>query len=391
MARRTVLVPLPPLDWGGLQTFAVNIQAGLAASGWSWTIIVPPEARLIAERLQDAGLDVVRQALPRLQRSPKASISAILALRGSIQAIAATPQARSADLVQAVGAHHPHGYMLSRALDKPLVWQLHSNILPRLGRKLVAPFIAAKADAIMTNGRSIGRAFWPSSGNGDHFVFYAPVNTDRFSPNLVERTRRREEIGVNDDEVLIGTVGNRGWQKNHELLLAAAGDLCNHSSKIRFLVLGAPVSSYEEKYRVGVLQVAEKINLLRPGAVQFLSPGATIDSWIHSLDVFVLTSHAEGVPIALFEAMAAAKPVVSSRVGSIDEIVVEGETGWTFAPGDKSALLRQLKALADSGELRIKMGASGRHRVLTSLSLDGVVAQHVAAYEYALKARGLPR
>ena len=391
MVKRTVIVPLPPLDWGGLQTFAANIQAGLASAGWSWTVIVPREANLIAERLQDAGIDVLQRALPRFQRSPTATIAAILSLRASIRAIADTPQAQSADLVQAVGAHHPHGYMLSQALDKPLVWQLHSNILPRLGRKLVAPFIAAKADAIMTNGKSVGRAFWPRGGESDHFVFYAPVDAHRFSPNLNERTRRRSDIGIADDEVLIGTVGNRGWQKNHELLVSAATDLCSRLSKIRFVVLGATVASYEEKYRTGVLEVAEKINSIRPGAVQFLSPGATINSWIHSFDVFVLTSHAEGVPIALFEAMAAGKPIVSSRVGSIGEIVNEGETGWTFPPLDKNALIQRLEVLANDSELRKEMGARGRQRLLTSFSIDSVVSQHVAAYEHALRNRHVPQ
>ncbi len=102
--------------------------------------------------------------------------------------------------------------------------------------------------------------------------------------------------------------------------------------------------------------------------------------------MFTLTSHAEGVPIALFEAMSAAKPVVSTAVGSIGEIVAEGLTGFLVQPGDDRRLAERLRQLVEDSQLRSSLGLAGRQRILESFSLDSVVEAHVCAYEAAIAA-----
>ena len=79
-------------------------------------------------------------------------------------------------------------------------------------------------------------------------------------------------------------------------------------------------------------------------------------------DVFVLPSHEDTFPIALIEGTAAGLPCVATTIFGNAEIVVEGQTGYLVAPGDRAALSDRLRALAADPELRRTMGARGRER-----------------------------
>jgi glycosyltransferase involved in cell wall biosynthesis len=382
---RSVLVPLPPLEWAGLQVFAANLNPALRAAGWRWITVVPEEAKIVQNRLREAGVDVVPAALPRFRRSPVETLKTLWALPSNARQLAAMPEARGADIVQAVGAHHPHGMLLASRLRKPFVWQLHSSVIPYIGRRIIAPIISAKADAIMTNGRRVARAFWGRDDLGpNHFVFYAPVNAERFRPNPAARAAARSELGYSDEDVVVGTVGNRVWQKNHELLINVAGQLAGRHRRLRFCILGAPSESYQRTYQESVEAPAAELNAQYPNYIRFVEPDQRVDHWIHALDVFTMTSHAEGVPIALFEAMCAAKPVVSVSVGSIDEIVVHGETGLLCPKGDTDALAQAYASLAENLNMRQRFGAASAGRIEQHFSLSAVAQAHVAAYETAI-------
>jgi glycosyltransferase involved in cell wall biosynthesis len=386
-AERSVLVPLPPVQWGGLQTFAANLSAGLKQAGWRWTVVIPPEAPEIQQRLREAGVEVVSAPLLRFRRSPLLTLKALTGMAGNVQSLSALEQVRQASLVQAVGAHHFHGPMLAKKLGKPLVWQIHSSILPAPIRKLVAPCITRHADAIMTNGLAVANDFWSKERLAPpHFVFYAPVDTERYAPNPEARAAARRELGYEDDTVVVGTVGNQVWQKNHALLVAVAGEVAPLYPKLRFLVLGAEHDAYHAEYEATVKQPAAILNQQFPGYIRFLDPGREVHCWVHALDVFTLTSQAEGVPIALFEAMSAEKAVVSTRAGSIAEVVEEGCSGFVCERGDGGALAARLRELAQNHSLRANMGKAGRRRILEKFSLRQVVEAHVNAYEAAIEA-----
>lgn len=77
---------------------------------------------------------------------------------------------------------------------------------------------------------------------------------------------------------------------------------------------------------------------------------------LNGADVYVLPSYKEGLPISILEAMSYSLPVISTRVGGIPEIIINGKNGFLINPGDKEALYESIIKLKNSEELRIKMG-----------------------------------
>jgi glycosyltransferase involved in cell wall biosynthesis len=100
----------------------------------------------------------------------------------------------------------------------------------------------------------------------------------------------------------------------------------------------------------------------------------------------VLPSLAEGLPIAILEAMACARPVVATPVGGVTDAVVNGQTGLLVPPQDAVALAEAvLRLLRDPAWAR-RMGTEGRHRAETFFSLDRVISRVESLYE-EIKAR----
>jgi len=300
--------------------------------------------------------------------------------------LANSRQAAEATLIQAVGAHHFYGLSVAKRLRKPLVWQLHSDILKPALRQIMSRVIARNSDVIMTNGRSVARSFWgDKSAVPNHFVFYAPVDIQKFRPDSDRRHEARSALGLDNDTILVGTVGNRVWQKNHQLQVEIARQLSSLYPRVRFVVFGGVHEPYRHIYEQEVMRPANALNADMPNYFRFIDPSRNVAHWIQALDVFVLTSHAEGVPIALFEAMSAGKPVVSSNVGSVSEVIDDGKTGSLCAPGDLRAFAGKLKQIIENVVLREDMAASARKRIVERFGLPTVISAHVDAHEYAIQ------
>jgi glycosyltransferase involved in cell wall biosynthesis len=105
---------------------------------------------------------------------------------------------------------------------------------------------------------------------------------------------------------------------------------------------------------------------------------------LRTMDVVVLTSLWEGLPLTLLEAMAAAKPVVATRVQGTAEVVVHGDTGILVAPEDSAQLAAAVVELVRNPAKRQRMGLQGRARVEREFSVDRMVSATVDVYKSLL-------
>ena len=119
----------------------------------------------------------------------------------------------------------------------------------------------------------------------------------------------------------------------------------------------------------------------RPGApAEFPGFVSDVEERIAELDVFVLPSRGENLPIAILEAMAAAVPVVATRVGGVPEVVVEGETGLLVEPEDAGGLAAALDRVASDEAFRRRLGQAGATRIVEHFDARSTARQMVELY-----------
>jgi glycosyltransferase involved in cell wall biosynthesis len=140
--------------------------------------------------------------------------------------------------------------------------------------------------------------------------------------------------------------------------------------KVQFLVAGEGELFEESRTRVE----REKL------PVTFLGWRKDIDQIFAASDIAILTSDNEGIPLTLIQAAFAGIPIVAPRVGSIADIVVDGETGFLTST-QAGAMASALSALVTDEELRYELGSVGKAHAEKYFSLAKSLADHASLYE----------
>lgn len=319
---KTVIVPIPAEIWGGLHGVICSIDSHLKSLGFEQKVILPEGTDNIKKKMSSLGVSTECVPLPRFKRSLRGNLTSILEYPQAIQHLSEIDFIRKADIFQGVGAHHLHSLLLSRKLKRPLVWQLHSSILSGASLSIAKILIRKSENGVLANGHSVAKYFLGAKfGAGNHELFYPPINTEQYHPNKRIRNKKRQELDIKEDEFLVTTIGNRSWQKNHQLFINAALEIRKASQKIKFLIVGAPVPSYENIYQKEVLSKIAKINKQTGNIIQITHAQSGVNEIIQATDMLLMTSHAEGIPLAIGESMSAGKPCLSTNVGSISDIL----------------------------------------------------------------------
>lgn len=168
---------------------------------------------------------------------------------------------------------------------------------------------------------------------------------------------KRQELGIDERDVVFGIVGTITERKGHDRLLGIVPELVAAFPDALVLVIGAVSGSREDD-----IFLANLPNRDHP-RVRFLGQRNDIPEIMHSIDALVIPSRHEGMGQVTVEAMACRKPVVGARAGGIQEVVVHGETGFLFGGDNSGELLDALLSLCNNPSLRQQMGEAGRARV----------------------------
>lgn len=191
-----------------------------------------------------------------------------------------------------------------------------------------------------------------------------------FARDEEQRAARRASWGANDDTLVVGTVGRMATVKNHALLLRALGPLLGE--RCRLVIAGDGEEREATEALVEELGIGDHVQLL--GTV------GDVPAVMSGLDLFVLSSDSEGLPMVLVEAMSASLPIVSTAVGGIPKVVREGETGRLVPPGDVEALRDAIAELAGDEEARRRYGERGRQIADEAYSARRMTDEYLAAY-----------
>lgn len=170
---------------------------------------------------------------------------------------------------------------------------------------------------------------------------------------------------------VIGLLAHFRPQKAHDVLLRTVARL---NRPRLHLVLAGSDEGTEGAARALARQlgIAERTHFLG-----FRRDAAAV---LAALDVLVMPSRQEGLPVALLEAMALGRPVVATRVGGIPQVVTDGADGLLVPAGDEDALVAAVRRVLDDPQLATQLGARARHTVAERFGLPAMVAAYQALY-----------
>jgi glycosyltransferase involved in cell wall biosynthesis len=176
---------------------------------------------------------------------------------------------------------------------------------------------------------------------------------DEFAPVPRERALAvRRALAIPDDALVVGAVGRLSEQKGHRFLIDAAARILARRPDVRFLIAGDGDLMDSLKTQARTLGIAEK--------VVFAGHRSDIPDVLGAIDILGISSLYEGTPLALFEAMAAGKAIVSTAVDGCREVLLDGETGLLVPAGDAAALADALLRVIETPSLRESLSASAR-------------------------------
>lgn len=252
------------------------------------------------------------------------------------------------DAVLANGAYSFLACAFAAKLKRvPVVWYEQNTTLPdgRALRQLIR-----EARAIVVVSERICQQFVsavPGATDKIHVIYNGVVIED-FRADADAARAVKQEFGWDERTRVVGTVSRLSPEKNVGLFLTAAKTIAHTKPDVKFLVVG---DGPEREMLQSRFQQA---------GVAFAGQRQDVARLLHGFDVFVLSSDAEGFPVAIVEAMAAGRAIVATDVGGVREALADGACGRVVPPRDAEALAGAVLALLGDNDERRGLGERAR-------------------------------
>jgi glycosyltransferase involved in cell wall biosynthesis len=355
------------LDLGGAQQVVRHVVQGSARAGFAH-LVYSPVGGVFAGEVAAAGAAV--HVLPR--RLPKLDPGWVLTLARRMRE----------DGVELVHTHlfgdSLHGYLAARrAGGLPVVMTLHNvagfhSRLQRLGYRWLLPRVARAVACT----EAVRRSFVAELGG-------RPAALETIANGIAAAPAgggEREAAAGPGGEPLIAGIGRLVEQKGFVHLIDALARLRRDGLAARLLLLGEGPLRADLEARAAAAGVADRVSL----------PGfrADVQGLLATVDVVAFSSLDEGLPMALLEAMAAARCVVATDVGGVGDAVRHEREGLLVPPRDPASLAAALARVLRDGELRRRLGAAAERRFRERFTAERMAEAYARLYREVLAGRG---
>jgi glycosyltransferase involved in cell wall biosynthesis len=349
------------LGWGGQEIRVLTEARAVARAGHEVVLAAPREARIFAEAPRFA-VPVAALAIARKGARGFAAMRGHLA-RGAFDVVN-THSSTDSWLAALAGATLGNAPALVRT----------RHISAPLPRNRATRWLYESAARIVTTGDKLRAQVIAEAGVDAARVVSIPTGIDleRYRPG--DRLAARAALGLPADAKIAGIVATlRSW-KGHSYLLKALAAM--RRPEVLLVVVG------DGPQRAALEELAATLGIA--GQVRFAGDQPDVTPWMNAFDVFCLPSYAnEGVPQALMQAMACALAVITTPVGSIEEIVEEGVTGILVPPQNEVRLRVEISKLLDDEARRRALGAAARARAENRFGEALMVERMVAVFNEA--------
>jgi glycosyltransferase involved in cell wall biosynthesis len=210
-------------------------------------------------------------------------------------------------------------------------------------------------------------------------IVFNAVDPARFDSDEATRVRKRIELGL-DNSFIIGTIGRLVDAKSYDFLLEATARISKQRPDLSVIVVG------EGELLDDLKRLRDSLDLAR--TVHFLGKRTDIPDLMAAMDLYVISSKREGLPVTLIEAMMAGKPIISTAVGGIPDAISHGVDGLLVKPGDEEGFGRTILDLAGNAAEMDRLGRNARKKAIARYSPGTVLRQLEEIYEEMLSGKG---
>jgi glycosyltransferase involved in cell wall biosynthesis len=365
---------MPWPNVGGTEHAQARLARAVEGPDFSSIAFCLPDSHAVGALFEQGGIPVVSyESAEQSFRHPRAYLRASIALARKLKA----ERIQLVHFADVIAAHR--GSLAALLAGIPSITQVR-NAFPeevsRRDRVFLAPvrhFAFVSADA----WRVFGYPVKDARGS----VLYDGIDPEPV--DLRARARVREELGIAPSTRLVGMVARVSAQKDYPTLVSAAQEVIAHHPEAHFIVVGqySGVPVYAEHHAMAMRLIDER-GLTRH--FTFTDHRDDVSRVISAMDVCVLSTHQEGLPLVILEAMAQSKPFIGTRVGGIPEIVRDGETGLLVPHADVPALANAIGRVLDDDMLAARLGAGGLRLVRGEFSMAQFQERSRALYRAVL-------
>lgn len=378
MSTVRILHCITSLDPDGAQRMLLRLIRALQPLGIESVVISLREPLALSSQFADAGIEVHYLGMKKGVPGP----AALLKMRRIVAQV--RPDGAMGWMYHANLAL----WLATRGLKHsfPVLWNMRRSLDDMHTRSTLTRMVV-KANALLSS-RVQGLIYQNelcARGHEEHgfsrknrHLLPNGFDTTRLSFNLEARRLFRAELGISDDDILIGSVGRYDPCKGHVRMIDAVALLMQIDPRIRLALIGPQISRDN-----GILW-SRICELGMENQVYLLGAREDVPTVLSGLDIYIQASENEGFPNAVAEAMLCQVPCVATDTGATREIVEGvGVIPDSIEPNDLATAL--LRMLAFTEEERERMEVAGRQRIVERYSLESVTNQYAQVLHRAIQ------
>jgi len=341
------------------------------------TIVVFPKkgSEIFHKNLIEKGIQSRLLSLHRLSRQKLHLIKFFCLFAPELFSLYRVFKKERVNVVHCNNASQIKGVIAGRLAGAKVVWHLQNTQAPN-AIKIIFNYLLAPCfcDGFITAGERVQNYYLTGNNHLDKpiAIIQAPVETTSFDPEHVQECERI----VTATGSKIVTIGNINPAKGFEYFLSMAAHLNKRCSNLSFFIVG-PHLSTQKKYSRKIVNRANKLGLKN---LQFYGFSENVASVLKAADIYVCSSIREASPISVWEAMAMAKPIVSTDVGDVAMLIKDGENGFVVPPKNAKLLAQKVSLLIGNEKLRRELGRKARETAIKYLDVDICAKKHADFY-----------
>ena len=274
------------------------------------------------------------------------------------------------------GSWQIKGVIAGKFLNKPTIWHINDTSMPWIVVKFFKILSKLSTGLIFASKKSL--EVYGNKENIPYSIIPSVLDTNFFYKN--NKTIFKSDLNIKDKRVLV-TVANISPVKNFECLIYCLKNLKKKIENIHLFIIGDTFKS-QNNYKRGIDNLINKFELNKN--VTFLGKKKDIRFYLKMSEIYVCSSNFESSPISIWEAMSMELPIVSTKVGDIENYIKDGKNGYLVNKNDYEAMSDKLFNLLNNKHQIINFGMVNRKIAINNFSLDIISKKTIDFYNLIL-------